>query len=269
MSNFKRILEILNESSELSKLGFPKEFISAVYKSSNLDASSTPTKLSKKPTSLEELKDGVYLSKTADDNFYALRITEDGKKVFGFSYENGKMNDSVGLSIKDAVKFLKSGLYFKVEFKSYNKSRAAVDKDKSDNKSISSKNEILDYMNKVFLPKFKSDINEHLDYIYANLRKLSSKKDYYSLPTDQEQALQIAKNLEDISKNGFNNDSVSKFLVLNKQNIGGFGSFYKDASNFVAMMEEKPNAKAEFAKMLYTSIKTLRTRVEEFVRKLN
>lgn len=93
--------------------------------------------------------------------------------------------------------------------------------------------DIFSYMNKTFLPRLKPQMEQMVDEIYSNLRKLPKDQDKYgsrlsSYSRDQRtEALAAAGAIEDIMEKGFTRDTLNDFLALEGVKIAS-RSYYGD-----------------------------------------
>lgn len=267
-----KIQELLTESSPMGKMGFPKDFIKMIYQGSNLQHSEQPVPLEGKPKAAD-FRDSVVIAKGRDGKMYAVRWADknyggrDGAILYTWDHENGT-NGGEYTTFTKALTPMKSGTEFwKIPLDGYDRGRGNTQVDRNRGKNEQLQWETLDYMNQTFLPQLKGRIEEYLDYIYANLRKLKSEKRYSYDSTEQERALSAANALQDIADKGFNKETVKQFLYANNMGDSGWGSYYRNQENFAELMNTKPAARAEFAKMVFNSAKSLYNSVKEMVYK--
>ena len=251
---------------------FPKGFINNVYKSYNLDAHELPEYLNKKPT-LDVLKKGIVLSQGTNGKFAAV----------GYVNFNLSFGGDVGLITDDQpsghtfaargtagkmVTQLPKGKYFFLPYRNsgYYKTRGQEQRDREHDANSSSSYDILEYMNKTFGPKLKTQVEGYLDDIFANLRKLKTDRLYNYSKTDRENAISAAGALEDLVKRGFNRETMEEWLRANNASAyGSWGSIPNNYANFVKLMNKEPNSRAKFAKMIFSRAKQLHKSVEEML----
>ena len=239
---------------------FPKTFINKVYKAYNLDAYELPEPLKTKPT-IAILKTGVVLSQGNDGKFAAVGfirdnysmsgkgdvglITSDQKAGHGFTYVGSK---------EKAFQNFPTGKYFFLKYSSsFDTTRGQIKGDKIRDANKGGSEEILDYMNATFGPQLKKQVEGYLDDIFSNLRKLKTDKRYTYDKSEREMAVGAASALEALVKKGFNRETMEEWLRANNAAAyGTWGSIPTNYANFVELMGKEPNAKAKFAKMIFS-----------------
>lgn len=124
---------------------------------------------------------------------------------------------------------------------------------------------IYTYMNEVFMPRMREQMETMVDDIYANLRKLSNHRRYHGARTEQEQALLEAEAIERIAKDGFTKETMEEFLILYGKKHNGFASTPRNQAELQKLLKNEPNAKAKWAKIVldrakmhHNEVKTMR-----------
>lgn len=255
----------LGESAEISKQGFPDAFIGLVYHDAEIKHNAQPVPMTKKPTK-NDLASNVIVVKGKDGNFYGARANRrEGYTIYG--QVDGKVGKQYVSSIREVASWIKSGEYFAIPLNStYYKSREAQRYTRGLERQSNEYYDILKQMNSTFTPGIKKRIEEYIDYIYANLRKLSNEPGRYTFNngSDQTNALQIAASLEQLVKVGFTRNTVDEYLrSLGKRDVG-FGSHYTNIDRFLEQMKE-PLAQAKFAKTILDQAKGLYNQVKDML----
>jgi hypothetical protein len=255
----------LGESTEISKQGFPDAFISLVYRDAELNHDEQPVPMTKKPTK-NDLASNVIVVKGKDGNFYGARAGKnEGYTIYG--QVDGKVSKQYVSSIREVASWIKSGEYFAIPLNStYYKSREAQRYSRGQDRQSSEYSAILTQMNNTFTPAIKQRIEEYIDYIYANLRKLSNEPGRYTFnnSSDQTNALQIVASLEQLVKAGFTRNTVDEYLRSLGKRSAGFGSHYTNIDRFLEQMKE-PLAQAKFAKTILDQAKGLYNKVKDML----
>jgi hypothetical protein len=257
----------LNEDAEIGKEGFPSEFINLVYDDAYIKHDTQPVKMTKKPT-ISDLKTNVIVVKGKDGNFYGARSAgKEGYILYGL-IDGKRVGPNYANTVKEVNSFIKAGEYFAIKFdgRGYYRSRRAQEYEMGRDNRGREQSKAVRYMNATFTPIIKQKVEAYIDYIYANLRKLSNEKKYISGDTDQTNALQIVKRLEDLVANGFNEKTVNEYLRQLGRVDHGWGSYYTNIDSFVKLMKE-PLAQAKFAKSILDTAKELHNRVKEMLYK--
>jgi hypothetical protein len=260
----------LNEDAELSKQGFPSEFIKLIYSDAAISHDTQPVALTKKPT-VQELNRNVIVSKGKDGNFYGARASDSGYALYRLvagSQAERKYADSA----KEVAAWMKPGQYFAIPFNvtGYYTSRSKNQADTNRTNSDIEQRQILKQMNAIFTPAIKQKIEVYIEHIYANLRKLSNapnSANYMFKPESAQQAvISIANALEELIKKGFSQATIESYLEsINKRTIG-WGSGYENTDAFVNAMKE-PLAKAKFAQTLLSQANRLHNAVKDMLYK--
>jgi len=126
---------------------------------------------------------------------------------------------------------------------------------------------IYGYMNKTFMPKMRAKMEKMVDDIYANLRKLDNSKRSYASPSDQERALDAAKNIEDIAERGFNRETMENFLRHLGRYSNMWGSIPRNEAELRKVLKDTPNARAKWAKTVLDVAKRNHERVKNMLYK--
>jgi hypothetical protein len=260
----------LNEDAELSKQGFPSEFIKIIYSDAAISHDTQPVAMTKKPT-IKELNRNVIVSKGKDGNFYGARASDSGYALYRLvagSQAERKYADSA----KEVAAWMKPGQYFAIPFNvtGYYTSRSKNRADTNRTNSDIEQRQILKQMNAIFTPAIKQKIEVYIEHIYANLRKLSNapnSANYMFKPESAQQAvISIANALEELIKKGFSQATIESYLEsINKRTIG-WGSGYENTDAFVNAMKE-PLAKAKFAQTLLSQANRLHLAVNDMLYK--
>lgn len=117
--------------------------------------------------------------------------------------------------------------------------------------------DILNYMNKTFLPRLKPQLEQMVDEIYSNLRKLPKDSDKYGsrsgiLRSQRAEALDAAGRIEDIMEKGFTSQTLKDFLKLEGVKISSrvyFRDSWKDVTDALSRFnKEDPLSRAKWAK---------------------
>lgn len=266
--NIKEI--ILTEASAIGQYGFPKEFVNKVYGTFNITHDTEPEPMKTKPKK-KDLEQGVVVSVGKDGGFYALGALKNELMVV--YTENGKVVTDWG-PLSKVGKYFKPGKYYQIPYAGGYTTRRRAQMNVHRDVQRSEQHEVLEYMNKVFLPKIKTRIEGKVDTIYKNLRKLSKDSDKYGnhirsnyTKNQQEEALAIAQQLEKIIEKGFNEKVIDDFLRLtdDADYFTGFGSYYDNIDAFVEYMNEKPAARAKFAKFIVSKANEVYQTVEDML----
>jgi hypothetical protein len=252
---------------------FPKAFINKVYKAYNLDAYELPELLKSKPT-IAMLKTGVVLSQGADGKFAAVGFIRDNYSMSGkgdvgliTSDQKGGGFSFVGTKEK-AFQSFPTGKYFFLKYSSsFDTTRGQAKGGDIRAANQGGTEKILDYMNATFGPQLKKQVEGYLDDIFANLRKLKTDKQYTFDKSERERAVGAAEALEALVKRGFKRETMEEWLrVNNAAAYGSWGSIPTNYANFVELMGKEPNAKAKFAKMIFSRAKQLHKSVMDMLK---
>lgn len=127
---------------------------------------------------------------------------------------------------------------------------------------------VVDYMNAMFMPGLRKKMDSMVDEIYSNLRNLDRTADYYgnrtwSVSGSKNQrilALISACEIEDIMEKGFTLSSADGLI----RKFGKYNTYYKD-EELARILKEVPNAKAEWAKIIFESAKDHYNDVKEML----
>lgn len=270
-----KVSDLLQEKAGLNTVGtWPPGFLSKVYKTFHIDAKTQPSVEDKKPT-LEDLKKKIFLSKGANGSFAALGLRKSSglmptKSPLGILFKNGQVEMMSGSTLADHLKQIPKGQYFSLPYmdsSSYT-TRSMRDTEMRWSDALAQSGEIMRYMNKIFLPALKVKAGEVIDRVYANLRKISNKKDsgLSFSKSDQENVLAAVAALEKMLSRGFTTDVMEEFLKRAGKISYGWGSMPTNYDQFVNIMK-KPNARAKFARMIFDEIKKLDHQLNSYLEK--
>jgi hypothetical protein len=252
---------------------FPKTFINKVYKAFNVDAYELPEYLKTKPN-MDTMKKGVVLSQGADGKFAAVGFIRDNYSMSGkgdvgliTSDQKGGQFAFVGTKEK-AFKSFPTGKYFFLKYKgSFDTTRGQVKGAKLRGDNQDNSQDILTAINTTFGPQLKKQVEGYLDDIFSNLRKLKTDKQYTFDKSEREMAVGAAEALEALVKRGFKRETMEEWLRANNAAAyGSWGSIPTNYSNFVELMGKEPNAKAKFAKMIFSRAKQLHKSVMDMLK---
>jgi hypothetical protein len=126
---------------------------------------------------------------------------------------------------------------------------------------------IYGYMNDTFMSKMRPMMEKMVDDIYANLRKLDNSNKSFATPSDQERALDAAKNIEAIAERGFNRETMENFLrhLGRYSNMGA--SIPRNEAELRKVLKDTPNARAKWAKTIMDVAKRNHERVKNMLYK--
>lgn len=134
--------------------------------------------------------------------------------------------------------------------------------------------DVLNYMNKTFLPRLKPQMEKMVDEIYSNLRKLPKDSDKYGsrpgiLRSQRAEALDAAGRIEDIMEKGFTSQTLKDFLSLEGVKISSrvyFRDSWEDVTDALSKFnKEDPLSRAKWAKTLLASAKHYRDMVRDML----
>jgi hypothetical protein len=133
--------------------------------------------------------------------------------------------------------------------------------------------DIYAYMNKTFMPKMRAQMETMVDEIYANIRKLDKTKNRWGnkrsdtrQKNQQEEAIAAAGAIESIAGNGFSRETMAEFLKTFGKYHSGFGSIPRNEQELEKLLQNEPNARAKWAKIVLASAKNHLSRVKQMAR---
>lgn len=126
--------------------------------------------------------------------------------------------------------------------------------------------DIYSYMNDTFMPKMKQKMEAMVDDIYANLRKLGNSRDNFrGSKTEQQQALEMAKAIENIASEGFTRSTMERFLSTFDKRHHGFASIPNNERELKNLLKTEPNARAKWAKTVLDAAKSHHDAVKNMI----
>ena len=253
----------------------PTKLISAVYKQFTVD-SKAKLRTHDGPFKAEDAKSGIYFSLGSGDlpaaiGYAPYRHGPGGTYVGIYLTPEDKVetfsNDSLSKVIAKISPRFKRGTLYYVKTSGWAPTRYADKLGASESKSSVEQSSILSYMNEIFLPKFKEEAEEYLDFIFYNLKNLPDGPKMWTYDkTDRQRALEAAGKIEALIKNGFNKDTVMDFLRSKNMAHYGFGSHWTNIYQFVSYFEDEPAAKAKFAQNLFKTLRAIHKEVADNVK---
>jgi hypothetical protein len=176
---------------------------------------------------------------------------------------------------KDAVKGMKkSGKFYKIDRDWFGgisrREKPSTDpadvKDRTTSDALAGSNEeIYSYMNDTFMPRMKQQMEAMVDDIYANLRRLGTEERYLGAKTEQQQALDMAKAIENIANSGFSRSTMALFLRSMDKEHHGFGSIPNNERELRDILKNEPNARAKWAKTVLDAAKAQHDAVKNMI----
>ena len=133
---------------------------------------------------------------------------------------------------------------------------------------------VFSYMNKVFLPRMKPVLEQMVDEIYSNLRKLPKDLNKYGrnasvMNSQRAEALEAASAIEDIIEQGFTQRSLAEFLQTQGARVAS-SQYYTTAwpdlrSALIDFAEGDNLARAKWAKAFLEGAKYHRDQIRDLV----
>lgn len=149
--------------------------------------------------------------------FTRIRYTQDGE--FRYTYTDSIAEATSGMTKRGPMYMLNHGGVFHSRHREEKPTPAKLERHRTATDQLSGGMcDILNYMNKTFLPRLKPQLEQMVDEIFSNLRKLSKDLDsrghrLHSYSRDQRaEALAAAGRIEDIIEKGFTTESQQDFL---------------------------------------------------------
>jgi hypothetical protein len=285
-----RFTEILQEDVvNFTDRGIPREFAENLLKRFNINNDAEIESIEGKPKSSDvESGDLIINTQQGDDVVAVLKQkveTVDLKVETVYhriTYQDGEFDVEELSKLSDAAKGMtsRSGAEFlRISSKEIRLSNRAergakptgdeLEKQKNQADPLAGGAEgIYSYMNDTFMPKMRDKMTGMVDEIYANLRKLGNSKagDFSGGKNEQQQAIDAATAIEEIAKKGFSEETMAEFLRTFGQYHSGFASIPRNERELEKLLQNEPNARAKWAKIVLASAKNHLSRVKKMVR---
>jgi hypothetical protein len=195
--------------------------------------------------------------------FTGIRYTHDGE--FRYTYTDSIAEATSGMTKRGPMYMLNHGGVFHSRHREEKPTPAKLERHRTATDQLSGGMcDILNYMNKTYLPHLKPQLEQMVDEIFSNLRKLSKDLDsrghrLHSYSRDQRaEALAAAGRIEDIIEKGFTTESQQDFLrqqgveTVSPRYAGYLyaGEWERTIHSLEELQQQDPLTRARWAKTL-------------------
>jgi len=281
-----KVDEILKESTTITEaipalndIGLPPKFVHWLAKNRSFDHDLKVEELPGAP-SAKKAQSSVILFVKNDETAYAFNKIDywsrHGWQIF--EYSNGEVTEHFEPTWADLKKQIgpaRSGKFYSTSWGG-GKSRAWDDKqsgsaaDVKDRENVGhpEREDIYAYMNKVFLPKIRGQLEAMAADIFSNLQAIPRKvgTDGYHSNTDRQflirsrwsesardEAIRYAEIIEQLAEDGFDYHVMKRWLESEKRLKKGRTDKYKDMDELERALHLEKTAPAKIAKSLLTT----------------
>ena len=275
--------QLTEDLSNFTSVGIPAEFAKNILRKFKIDHDTKIEPVEGKPKNADIEEGNVIINLLPNGDVLALlkrrehpRFSASYNEYYRLELVDGEFKSTRTTKISDATKGMTArGKFFRISsqsirfFDPYRDKKPTPDeiKDRSTDDPLAGQTiDIYNYMDKVFMPKMRQQMEAMVDDIYANLRKLSKERRWRGDRNQQEQALAAAAAIEKIAEEGFTGNSMEQFLATFGKRHGGFASIPRNESELKKLLKTEPNARAKWAKIILRAAKDEHERVKEMVR---
>lgn len=294
VKHLKENAKQLNEESPLSAVGFSDAFINKVYRGYNIKHTELPEPMTKKPT-VADLDGYVFLSKTNTGKAFAVGKGDRnwaGAPIGYVTIDNGDGTiKELNMPPSKAIAQVAKGEYYAIPyqrhaggrirgqvstaFKRANLDDPRVNRSlKRDPQEVASN--FMQKVEKLYGDKIRAEMNNTVDFVYANMRKFgSARNSNISGTSPQEQVLKIANALDAAAKdkNLFSSRSgnwdrpnfIEQYLRSLSSLHSGFASIPSNYNTFMKTMDDTPAGLAKFAKFILSTVRAYESQVKELL----
>jgi hypothetical protein len=265
-----RVNELLQEATELSKLGFSRTFVRAAFKDTYIKHNAQFKEATKKDLKLDNIYGSLVVASTKNGEVALVGSTKEiyvgGKSAPGLyviTVKDGKVSEEAMKTAK-ALALIPAGskIYManlvSVTYGGRQRQKSDLDREAKERDNY----QFLKYMQETYGPALQREAEAAMDFIFKGLRHLDKRtRPMNGLPTEAERALSYAGFIEEVAENGFSKKAAENWYGAES----GFGSHYINIDKFFEAMKQ-PAAAAKLAKTIFKKIREAKAVVQDMLK---